>query len=84
MKVTLKVCPVMPNDFKELVQIQVGYFEPDTITLTGKGFYPAIHVALDKLNTPEYKVKFDEEFEKKRNDRELQLKRAQLIAKANE
>lgn len=69
-KITVKLCPVMPNEFKELIQIQVGYFEPDNITLTGRGFYPAILVNLDKIDPPEYKAKFDDEFEKKKHERE--------------
>jgi hydrocephalus-inducing protein len=36
------MCPVCPNEFKEIVNVQVGYFEPEPITITGKGYYPAI------------------------------------------
>lgn len=82
-KITLKLCPIMPNEFKEIIQVQVGYFEPDQITVSGKGFYPSIIAPIDRLDPPAYKHKFEEEFEKKKNDRELQLKRAQLIAKVN-
>jgi len=43
----------MPAEFKEVIQVQVGYFEPDSITITGKGFYPSMIVALDRVESPE-------------------------------
>jgi len=52
--------------------------------LQGRGFYPGILVGLDRLDTVEYKAKFEEEFERKKNEREAQLKRAQLMAKVIE
>lgn len=38
----MKVCPLMPNEFKEIIMVQVGYFEPEPVTVTGKGVYPSI------------------------------------------
>lgn len=39
-KITVKVCAVMPSEFKEQILVQVGYFEPQVVTITGKGIYP--------------------------------------------
>lgn len=83
-KINLRVCPVMPSEFKEVVMVQVGYFEPEPITITGKGFYPAILSNMPRVDIPEFKNSFDTEFEKKKNEREQQLKRQQLMAKAQE
>lgn len=69
-KISVKICPVMPNEFKEIIQVQIGYFEPESITISAKGYYPAILVNLDRTEIPEYKAKYDEEFEKKKNERE--------------
>lgn len=72
----------MPNDFKEVIQVQVGYFEPESITLTAKGFYPAVLLNVPRAENKEFRTRFDDEFEKKKNERETQIKRAQLLAKA--
>lgn len=81
-RVTLRVCPVMPNDFKEIVHVLVGYFEPDPITITGKGYYGAILTNIPRIETKEFRTKLDEEFEKKKLERESQKKRMELMAKA--
>ncbi|EGR28756.1 hypothetical protein IMG5_169530, partial [Ichthyophthirius multifiliis] len=83
-KISVRICPAMPSEFKEIIQVQIGYFEPENIVLTAKAFYSAILVNLDKHQTEQYIAKYQEEFEKKKNEREAQLKRAQLIAKAQE
>ena len=32
-KVTIRVCPTMPHDFEELFDIQMGYYDPETIKI---------------------------------------------------
>lgn len=44
----MRVCPLMPNDFKEIIMVQVGYFEPEPVTVSGKGAYPSILLGLPR------------------------------------
>jgi len=74
-RIIVRVCPVMPNEFKEIIMVQVGYFEPEPVTITGKGFYPAILMNVPRVDIPEFRNVFDAEFEKKKNEREAMLKR---------
>lgn len=39
-KITIKVCPTMPEVFEESFDIQMGYYDPETIVVRGKGVYP--------------------------------------------
>jgi len=39
-KITIKLCPTMPETFEELFDIQMGYYDPETIRVRGKGVYP--------------------------------------------
>jgi hypothetical protein len=39
-KITVKICPTMPEAFEELFDIQMGYYDPETIRVKGKGVYP--------------------------------------------
>ena len=34
-KLTIKVCPTMPDLFEEQFDIQMGYFDPETIKIKG-------------------------------------------------
>ena len=65
----------MPNEFKEVIMVQVGYFEPEPLTITGKGYYPSILMSLPRQENPDFTHRFDKEFEKKKLDRENTLKR---------
>jgi len=76
------MCPVMPNEFKEIVNVQVGYFEPEPITITGKGYYPAVLLDIPRGENPNFKERFEIDFKKKKLERENTLKRQQLMAKA--
>ena len=39
-KITVRTCPTMPELFEETFDIQMGYYDPETITVKGKGVYP--------------------------------------------
>jgi hydrocephalus-inducing protein len=41
-KLTIKVCPTMPDLFEEQFDIQMGYFDPETIRIKGEGVYPSL------------------------------------------
>jgi hydrocephalus-inducing protein len=43
-KLTVKVSPVLPAEFKEVILVYIGYHEPEPITIIGKGVYPSILV----------------------------------------
>jgi hypothetical protein len=58
----------------------VSYYEPEPILLVGKGFYPSVQWDIPREEVPEFKSKFDEEFEKKKIARENEIKRSQLMA----
>jgi hypothetical protein len=36
------VSPALPAEFKEVILVSVGYYEPEPITIIGKGVYPSI------------------------------------------
>lgn len=44
----------MPNEFKEIIMVQVGYFEPEPITITGKGVYPSILMNIPRQEDLEF------------------------------
>ena len=52
--IKVKVCPVVPNEFKEIILVQVGYFEPEPLTITGKGFYPAVLLNVPRVPVQEF------------------------------
>ena len=65
----------MPNEFKEIIMVQVGYFEPEPITITGKAYYPAILMNMPRKEDPVFQKKYQDEFDKKKLERENILKR---------
>ena len=48
-KLTIRVSPVLPAEFKEVVHVQIGYYEPEPITVIGKGIYPTILINQPRL-----------------------------------
>jgi hydrocephalus-inducing protein len=65
----------MPNEFKEIIMVQVGYFEPEPVTITGKGVYPSILMNIPRQEDTEFSKQLESEFEKKKQERENTLKR---------
>ena len=41
-RLSVKVCPIAPEPFEESFTIQMGYFEPEIITIRGMGIAPSI------------------------------------------
>ncbi|CAD8206755.1 unnamed protein product [Paramecium octaurelia] len=81
LRITVRVSPVIPAEFKEIILVQIGYYEPEPITIIGRGVYPSMVVQLPRSENPLFQQKFDVEIAKKKADLETQTKRAQLIAK---
>lgn len=44
----------MPSEFREIMQVQVSYFEAENILVFGKGIYPAIFVDLERTDNEEF------------------------------
>jgi hydrocephalus-inducing protein len=63
-KLTVKVCAVMPDAFKEQFTVQMGYFEPETIVVKGVGVYPSILANFPRIENPEFDKKLKEEVDK--------------------
>lgn len=47
-RITVRVSPVLPAEFKEIIMVQIGYFEPQSITIIGRGVYPSLVVQLPR------------------------------------
>lgn len=41
-KITVRICPGMPDVIKEQISVEIGYFEPEIIKIEGKGIQPAL------------------------------------------
>jgi len=41
-KLVVRISPVLPSEFKEIILLQIGYFEPVPITVFGRGVYPSL------------------------------------------
>jgi hydrocephalus-inducing protein len=53
-KITIKVCPTMPEAFEECFDIQMGYYDPETITIKGKGVYPELLCQFPRIENGEF------------------------------
>lgn len=49
-KLVVRVSPVIPSEFKEIILVSIGYYEPEPITVTGKGVYPSILINQPRLD----------------------------------
>lgn len=63
-KVTIRTCPTMPEAFEETFDIQMGYYDPETIIVKGKGVYPALICQFPRLNSSEFESRLQDEIEK--------------------
>lgn len=70
---TLKICPGMPEEIVEVFAVEIGYFEPKTIKVVGKGIYPAIVSNLVRVETDVYSNKFEQEKQKLLEDEQKSL-----------
>ena len=41
-RISIKVCPTMPEVFLETFEIQMGYYDPEVIKVSGSGVYPSL------------------------------------------
>lgn len=60
----VKVCPGMPDLIKEQFSIEIGYNEPETIKIAGKGVCPALLMSLPRVDRDEFVQKVEEEKKK--------------------
>lgn len=60
-KFTVRICPGMPDELKEQFSIEIGYNEPETMRIIGKGVSPAILVTLPRKENDGFLEKLDEE-----------------------
>ena len=51
-KLTVKISPVLPAEFKEIILVSIGYFEPDPITIFGRGVYPSLVINMPRFENP--------------------------------
>lgn len=53
-KIIIRVCPTMPALFEETFDVQMGYYDPETITVKGRGVYPELLCQFPRLETPDF------------------------------
>ena len=80
----MRVSPVLPAEFKEVILVSIGYYEPEPITIIGKGVYPSILMNVLRTENTLFSSKFDLEIAKRKTEFEAQQKRAQLLIKAQQ
>lgn len=56
-KITIKVCPAMPEIFEETFDIQMGYYDPETIIVKGKGVYPELLCQFPRIENADYDMR---------------------------
>jgi len=44
----------MPEAFEECFDIQMGYYDPETITIKGKGVYPELLCQFPRIENGEF------------------------------
>ena len=43
---------MFPAEFKEIILVSIGYFEPDPITIFGRGVYPSLVINMPRFENP--------------------------------
>lgn len=71
----VRVSPVLPAEFKEVILVSIGYFEPEPITIIGRGVYPSILINQPRAENPMFVSRFEQEMAKRKQDSETILKR---------
>lgn len=80
-RLTVRVCAVMPDAFKEQFTVQMGYFEPELIVVKGQGVYPSIVTNFPRIENPEFDKRLKEEVDKYTKEFEIYAKRSTLAVK---
>lgn len=67
-KITIRICPGMPDTIKEQISVEIGYFEPEIIKIEGKGIQPSLVSTLPRILSDNFVTNFAAEKAKVRGN----------------
>jgi hypothetical protein len=74
-RINVKICPTMPEAFLEVFELQMGYYDPEVIKVSGHGVYPSLVCQFPRIENSEIDAKLKEEVDRYSKEYETYMKK---------